>query len=1342
MLNICRAEDGEVFQVNTTLWEIERGGSLEDFLQEETGVDRDAILAYLSDGRRLRNDNIRELAGAQDETIFVFNKYYLDDDLDEVLRELRVEPALQPIIEDTMPSTPPFRPSQLSAAYLHTAHAHHDHITRTLSTLQHQHTALRIAARSLDLNLLSLADAFDVFAGGASRELSRQSGLLEGLETDLAVVVRVRVHPEFLSPAVRRMVEAGEKARTLGDYVSNVKMRQVAEGCAKSHKDLQVRFDLARESVTRLKEGADQVRAALSNTRLVENAESCQRRSQDLVERITDAAAVLESPVSNSDGLLQDLHQFDAALRKEVENITDIKNASTELIINTLRRISTLNVDLVRLPNTMSSLQADFRVKTSFGHIHRLHNMLYAYGATLVEIVRRKEFARFFYQRAQNILEVMAKLSASERKRRQIYRGEVHGQLPFEAKGMDDQVPIIDFSPSGKLDGEYSLERSDIDAFLNTLDSIEKHIEAPTSMTVHPIREIRVALDKLISRIDNLESTFDRIVERSVLSASRLSQSRRRLTEAEEAAIHELSEQLNAVQQAKDDQEVVFANERDELHAEISRQKAELAESTSEAQVQRDRADGLERDLHVVRAQLDGDATARRVMEQRHQEQTRDVETMRQNLARALSDATDQAKIAEQLRQELVQSRAESEAVKTLEANNSEKIAQLLEDQAVTLRNLEEARMRGEDLQGQIQAARTESDDVNRALKDASEQKDRLLRVQAMEHDRIMRDHIAEADGDRAVLEHQFFEVKATLDDSERQLKECRAEIEVLHADASGLREELQRAEHELREARHIERVLRGDLSAGMASQSDFERKLQDRDRMVAQLLNVAIAFRDSHSKALRAVQAMVVHPGSASKSNPNLADSIVSSGVRPMTFSPTDERNEPAPIDASDPEGALEALRSFDHDIFFENVSKVGSVIRKWQKQCKEYRERAKGKISFRNFAKGDLALFLPTRNSVSKPWAAFNVSFPHYFLQATGSLAEQLKTREWIVARITSLTERIADHRDPGSNPYGLGDGVKYYMLEVEDWTQPGNAVKRRTNSAKKVPERTSSPPPPERPISPPPAEPPQPSTSPESLGATRSPNSHLFPVRTRANSATAGPSSLSRLLAQASPVESPLETIPSSPTRTRTPSPTAAISPPPPSPTRPLNHNYSPNNPSPLRPGSRASSSSRFSLTGRIPPFPGSASSGSSGIPKAAATTALSSDAPVPSPPSSSISSASKASPTAKISQERSRASTPSPTLSATEGMSSVLTSRRRTTSEHIPVTGNTSLSAKPSVGTSATSALANLANSWGAAIGRRTRRESTSGNVSGHTSDSGDRIAQRLPPTPASEMLKRF
>jgi hypothetical protein len=46
-----------------------RTGSLEFFLHQETGVEQDAILAYLSDGRRLTTSNVRELAGSHDQVL-------------------------------------------------------------------------------------------------------------------------------------------------------------------------------------------------------------------------------------------------------------------------------------------------------------------------------------------------------------------------------------------------------------------------------------------------------------------------------------------------------------------------------------------------------------------------------------------------------------------------------------------------------------------------------------------------------------------------------------------------------------------------------------------------------------------------------------------------------------------------------------------------------------------------------------------------------------------------------------------------------------------------------------------------------------------------------------------------------------------------------------------------------------------------------------------------------------------------------------------------------------------------------------------------------------------------
>ncbi|KII87895.1 hypothetical protein PLICRDRAFT_112259 [Plicaturopsis crispa FD-325 SS-3] len=1348
MLQICRAEDGEVTQVNATLRDIERTGSLELFLHRETGVDEEAILVYLSDGQRLRSDNLRELAGAHDQSIYVFNKYYLDFDLEEVLQELRVVAPLQPPIEESIAATPPFRPSQLADSYVRTAHAHQEHITHTLSTLQYQHEAVRIASSSLDLNVLAIADAFEGIAMGARRELDKQASLLAGLDADLQIINRVKIHVEFMSPAVRKAIEAGEKSRTLGDYVSDAKMRQVADICARAHDDLESRFSQTEQSMSRLREGTDAVRSTVADTRLLDDANACLRRSHDISDKITDVAGALESPAPDPDELLQELKRLDTALRHEVQLITDIKNAYTEQCIGALRQISLLNSDVVQLPVSLTSLQASFRGKNSFSHIQRLHNMLYAYGATVIEVVRRKEFARFFYQRAQSILEVMAKVSASERKRRQVYRGEVHGQLPFDTKGMDDPVPTIDFSPSGNLDATYSLEREDVEVLFRVLDDLERVARSSAdTVALGAVRESRIALEKLVTKMDNLEAGFDRIAERSLLSASRLSSSRRRATEADDQMFSELAEQLRVTQEAKEHQEAMFQEERTSLQMEIHRLKSSVQDVDATVNTEQERADRVERDLHQARAQVESEINARRILEERHADLRADAENQRQSLANALSEATQQAREAEMLRQELAQVRAEFEDVKALEAKNEAKFAGLLEDQATTLRNLEEARARGEDLSIQIQSARTESDDVTRALKDAAREKDRLLRAQAAEHDRIMRDHIAEADGDRAVLEHQFSELKAEMEHVERELKDARAQGEIDRADAVGLRVELQRVEHELRESRHAERALRADLEAGQASQSDYEHRLENSSRLVAQILDVAIAFRNSHVKALSTAQTMTAHPSSLSKTSPNLLDASFPSGLRHSMIGAPDE---PSPIDHSDPASALEQLRAFDHDHFLETIGKAGSTIRKWQKQCKEYRERAKGKISFRNFAKGDLALFLPTRNSVSKPWAAFNVSFPHYFLQANGHLAEQLKTREWIVARITSITERVVDHNDPTSNPYGLGDGVKYYMLEVEDWTQPNPPTKRKVSS-RKVP---SEQPPPEATVTttlstsptgvlpPPPPGPPQGEVE-DSFRATHPPTSHLFPVRSRANSSpTAGPSSLSRLLAQA-PVESNLGTVPSP--RDRTPSP-ATSPPPPPSPSHAGSgsgpHSHVLGAPSPLRPASRSSrisTSSRFSV-GRIPPL-GSSSSGTPGAAKAAPTTALTEHrmSPVPSPPPSSNGDTAH------------RPDSPSPTASLSEGMSNMLSHRRRTASYHVPRVSPLAKTSMPSNlgpstssssgGITASSTLANLASSWGVSFGRRKKSELANSSTPLSPANATGSTDQATEST-ASELLKRF
>ncbi|KZS87250.1 hypothetical protein SISNIDRAFT_491213 [Sistotremastrum niveocremeum HHB9708] len=1296
-MRVCRAEDGTVVEVPNLLEDVQQFGSVEGFLSQVADVPEESLLAYLPDGHRLRADNLLDLGAAPEQSVYVFNRNYLDEDLETVLPKLHL----------SVSST-----AALLEAYSRTARTHLDWIVRTANTLRVQNEAVRIASSSLDMNVLAISEAFKDFSETAQHTLVEQDRLLRDIDTDLEIIARMKIHPEFLSPAVRKSIEAGERPRTLGDYVSNVKMRQVSESCANTNAELKGRFDDAQNALQTLSWGADNIRSSIMASQLHVDAEQSVRRAQELTQALDDD--------SNSPDLADRVQRHDQSLREEATRIAELKNKSTELCLNCLRQISVLNTQLVDLPPSLSVLQNDFRSKTSFSHIRRLHNMLYAYGATIIEIVRRKEFIRFFGQRAQVVAEMLAKLSAGERKRRQIYRSDVHGQLPFDARGLEDNVPSIEISTVSSSELPYSFERSDIESFFEEMGRIEHSIP---SFSHHPMQATREALEKLVVRMDSLEANFDRMAERSLLSTSRVF---RRPSVLDDPTFQETRNQLLEMQHMKAELEAQFEDHRHSLEDEIDRLRGELTDATTFGAQEHARAEELLAECERLR----DDEDSHHLLQQRHEDLLEEHRSLQSTTQAALAESTRQAQEIESLRAELAQFRQESQEMKNMEEANAAKIAELLAEQQTTLGHLEQTRRRGEDLEAEIARARAEGQEVTKALREATKEKERILRLQASEHDRRMRDHIAEADGDRAVLEHQFSELRAALAAAEGNLKEARMETEVAHADLAGVREELQRTTHELSEERGVVASLSQDSNTARVLVSEAESRLEASERLKAEFLQVAIGLRQALAKAMTSAQAASSH---TSKPSGNMSESILSNGNKGQLI-PVEDFSA---IDPSDPVAALEMLREFDLDTCAEVLAKPVAAVRRWQKQCKEYRERAKGKIAFRNFAKGDLALFLPTRNSLQKPWAAFNVSFPHYFLQASGHVAEQLKTREWIVARITSITERVVHSTDPSTNPYGLGDGVKYYMLQVEDWTQPSG---RRGSSRKTSGDKTIMPSSSQA----------QPQGSnlvnsidslPSALAQPEyvepSPTSRLFPSRSRTQSSPSrnGPSSLSKLLAQAPPPDSsPPST--SAVTQSKTTGVSEAgpsVAPLPVSP-RPslIQRDRAGSLTSLLRPASRASTSStRFSSGKRMPPFPASGSPTATG--KTLPTTAVSEThgATGSSGPSSTGTSISPVHREGSI-LHTAIEETPSPGDSAGESLSNIFKSisvpkeRGRTTS----------------ITTMPSAALSSLTGSWTAAFSKKGRGgESDSKGKGKGRAEEATGITQ-APSTPASELLRRF
>lgn len=170
-----------------------------------------------------------------------------------------------------------------------------------------------------------------------------------------------------------------------------------------------------------------------------------------------------------------------------------------------------------------------------------------------------------------------------------------------------------------------------------------------------------------------------------------------------------------------------------------------------------------------------------------------------------------------------------------------------------------------------------------------------------------------------------------------------------------------------------------------------------------------------------------------------------------------------------------------FDLEVFneaiFKRVKEIEHIARKWQREAKSYREKAHRsqsevheRIALRSFKEGDLALFLPTRDQATKPWAAFNVGAPHYFLREQDS--HKLGKRDWLIARITRVEERVVDlsrslnphnltisspstpnaaaaatkpfsnMNEMNDNPYELSDGLRWYLVDAHE-EKPGAPI-----------------------------------------------------------------------------------------------------------------------------------------------------------------------------------------------------------------------------------------------------------------------------------------------------------
>lgn len=540
--------------------------------------------------------------------------------------------------------------------------------------------------------------------------------------------------------------------------------------------------------------------------------------------------------------------------------------------------------------------------------------------------------------------------------------------------------------------------------------------------------------------------------------------------------IEELEDEFDRVLGSRDNERSGLDARTRELEIELEAAKAasnkEVEELRQQLEAERNRNHRLESEVHAA---LQGKEKTRNDLKELQMllhENVQDEEEIRRNLVNAhahLSPGSDPPQkysslgyALEQLAQQsYIQTKDLTDALAMAKAGSDKLNAQL----ETRSSELNEAKHKQQELRDQLDAAHGENVSNLASTRALAEQlKDEREQL------KIVRSKFADGETGADALRQRVSEEESRNGELSEQIAKTQSQLQSLEAEMQRLQERAQTAESRVESTTKRLRT-RGEKSMEVSQRLYAQNATLYR---LLETLGFAVSQRDSSMVVERASK-VGTSLTLAESQNPLIRASSYASP--PATREPSDAEDSPA--DASilwglatttdDEDDAYEAymqkITLFSTSVFSDAIAKryrdFEYTARKWQKEAKQYRDKATRlqseahtKIAVRDFKEGDLALFLPTKGKAVGAWAAFNINAPHHFLAEREGMT--LARREWLVARISRVEERVVnlsrslttDGRSINStsdadgasleendNPFDLSDGLTWYLVHAAE-------------------------------------------------------------------------------------------------------------------------------------------------------------------------------------------------------------------------------------------------------------------------------------------------------------------
>lgn len=365
----------------------------------------------------------------------------------------------------------------------------------------------------------------------------------------------------------------------------------------------------------------------------------------------------------------------------------------------------------------------------------------------------------------------------------------------------------------------------------------------------------------------------------------------------------------------------------------------------------------LQDEVDRLRAQLGEEVLARQTLSAELDERNR----MSEDRVRDQEDQTDlvnalQVDMAQEkdratdLGVRLQEALLDVDGLKNAEQTLLEQLQQMQDERSDHFQAASDAQADADELRAQVAGLHAEIDAVQQQLASAQQERDAALKSQSAESERLMRDRIAEADGDRAVLEHQTVTLNKQVEDLKRELDEKLTAVRnTATRQADGLKAELSLSKAQLREAQRREVVLADE----MAMLQDSSTALKADRGHQADVARDAVALVTKYYETCRPLL-RVVNAAAASKRT----GSDEAEKDKPRATSPVSVAQSTTSLRESGFVRSLASAQDFDLEGLTDAVNKVITRSKRYQKGYKHMRDVSRSKITFTDFQKGDLVI------------------------------------------------------------------------------------------------------------------------------------------------------------------------------------------------------------------------------------------------------------------------------------------------------------------------------------------------------------------------------------------------